>query len=104
SFACFSFYPNKNITTVEGGMVTTTRDDLAERLRRLRLHGLSTDAWKRYATQAFMPSELHELGFKYNLTDVAAALGIHQLAKLERHQLRREELARLYDAVFTSLP
>lgn len=104
SLGCFSFYPNKNITTVEGGMVTT-RDELwAERLRMLRLHGLSTDAWKRYATQAYMPSELHALGFKYNLTDVSAALGIHQLAKLERHQQRREQLALRYDAALETLP
>lgn len=104
SFACFSFYPNKNLTTGEGGMVTLRDDDAAERLRMLRLHGLSTDAWKRYATHTFVPSELHALGFKYNLTDLQAAIGIHQLAKLDAMQARRNELAARYDEVLRQLP
>lgn len=104
SLGCFSFYPNKNLTTGEGGMVTTRNEDFAERLRMLRLHGLSTDAWKRYATKSYVPSELHALGFKYNLTDLQAAIGIHQLAKLERHQRRREELARHYDTALAERP
>ncbi len=104
SFCCFSFYPNKNLTTGEGGMVTLRDDAAAGRLRSLRLHGLSTDAWKRYATRKYVPSELTALGFKYNLTDLQAAIGIHQLAKLERHQLRREELAARYDDVLSGLP
>ncbi|MDP9286558.1 MAG: DegT/DnrJ/EryC1/StrS aminotransferase family protein [Actinomycetota bacterium] len=104
SLCCFSFYPNKNLTTGEGGMVTLQDGDLAERLRMLRLHGLSTDAWRRYATQTFVRSELYGLGFKYNLTDLQAAIGIHQLAKLELHQRRREELASRYDAALGSLP
>ncbi len=104
SLCCFSFYPNKNLTTGEGGMVTLRDGDVAEKLRMLRLHGLSTDAWKRYATHAYVPSELLALGFKYNLTDLQAAIGIHQLAKLERHQLRREELAARYDSVLAGFP
>jgi dTDP-4-amino-4,6-dideoxygalactose transaminase len=104
SLCCFSFYPNKNLTTGEGGMVTLQDGDLAERLRMLRLHGLSTDAWRRYATHTFLRSELYGLGFKYNLTDLQAAIGIHQLAKLELHQRRREELASRYDAALGSLP
>lgn len=104
SLSCFSFYPNKNLTTAEGGMVTTRDEAFAERLRMLRLHGLSTDAWKRYATASYVPSELHALGFKYNLTDLQAAIGIHQLAKLERHQRRRDELAARYDAALADRP
>jgi dTDP-4-amino-4,6-dideoxygalactose transaminase len=103
SFACFSFYPNKNLTTGEGGMITTRHEAHAERLRMLRLHGLSTDAWRRYATKSYVPSELLALGFKYNLTDLQAAIGIHQLAKLERHQRRREELALRFDAAMASI-
>jgi dTDP-4-amino-4,6-dideoxygalactose transaminase len=104
TLCCFSFYANKNLTTAEGGMITLRDDALAERLRMLRLHGLSTDAWRRYATNTYVPSELHALGFKYNLTDLQAAIGIHQLAKLERHLRRREELAARYDEVLAPLP
>lgn len=104
TFACFSFYPNKNLTTGEGGMVTARDEDDAERLRMLRLHGLSTDAWERYARRSFVPSALHALGFKYNLTDLAAAIGIHQLAKLPSMQARRAQLAARYDAAFAALP
>ena len=104
TLACFSFYPNKNLTTGEGGMVALQDEGMAERLRMLRLHGLSTDAWKRFATRTYFPSELRALGFKYNLTDLQAAIGIHQLEKLERHQQRREALAARYDAVLASVP
>jgi dTDP-4-amino-4,6-dideoxygalactose transaminase len=104
SLCCFSFYANKNLTTGEGGMVTVRDEELGERVRRLRLHGLSTDAWKRFAARSLVPSELLTLGFKYNMTDLQAALGIHQLAKLPRHQERREELAERYDAALRDLP
>lgn len=104
SLCCFSFYPNKNLTTGEGGMVTLRDAAAAAKLRSLRLHGLSTDAWKRYATHTYVPSELQALGFKYNLTDLQAAIGLHQLAKLERHQRRREELAARYDRTLSSVP
>ncbi len=104
TLCCFSFYANKNLTTAEGGMITLRDEELADRLRTLRLHGLSTDAWKRFATKSFVPSELQTLGFKYNLTDLQASLGIHQLAKVERFQARREELALRYDAALQQLP
>jgi dTDP-4-amino-4,6-dideoxygalactose transaminase len=103
TLSCFSFYPNKNLTTGEGGMVTLRDDALAERLRMLRLHGLSTDAWKRFATNSFVPSELHALGFKYNLTDLQAAIGIHQLRRLPEMQARRHELAARYDSALGAL-
>lgn len=104
TFGCFSFYANKNLTTAEGGMITLRDEDLADRLRMLRLHGLSTDAWKRFATKSFVPSALETLGFKYNLTDLQASLGIHQLAKLERFQVRREQMAQRYDEALRDLP
>jgi dTDP-4-amino-4,6-dideoxygalactose transaminase len=104
TLCCFSFYANKNLTTAEGGMITVRSDELADRLRTLRQHGLSTDAWKRFATKSFVPSELETLGFKYNLTDLQASLGIHQLAKLEPFQARRDELARRYDEALRGLP
>ncbi len=104
SLCCFSFYANKNLTTAEGGMITLRDEELADRLRILRLHGLSTDAWKRFGTKSFVPSELETLGFKYNLTDLQASLGIHQLAKLERFHTRRQELAERYDEVLRDLP
>jgi dTDP-4-amino-4,6-dideoxygalactose transaminase len=104
SLCCFSFYANKNLTTAEGGMITLRDEELADRLRMLRLHGLSTDAWKRFGTKSFVPSELETLGFKYNLTDLQASLGIHQLAKLERFHARRQELAQRYDEALRDLP
>jgi dTDP-4-amino-4,6-dideoxygalactose transaminase len=104
TFGCFSFYANKNLTTAEGGMITLRDEQAADHLRQLRLHGLSTDAWKRFTTNEFVVSQLETLGFKYNLTDLQASLGIHQLAKLERSQLRREELAERYDDALRDLP
>ena len=84
----FSFYATKNMTTAEGGMITTDDDDLAEKMRLLSLHGISKDAWKRYTSEGSWYYEVLCAGFKYNMTDIQAALGIHQLAKLERF-LRR---------------
>lgn len=104
TYCCFSFYANKNLTTAEGGMIALDDGNAAEKLRMLRLHGLSTDAWRRYADKSFVPSAVHALGFKYNLTDLQAAIGIHQLAKVERFQARREALAERYDAALAALP
>src|SRR5262249_52998254 len=81
---CFSFYATKNLTTGEGGMVTTSRADWADRMRTLSLHGMSRDAWMRYRNLAPTSYDVAEPGFKYNLTDLQAAIGIHQLAHLER--------------------
>lgn len=104
TYCCFSFYANKNLTTAEGGMIALDDDAAANSLRMLRLHGLSTDAWRRYADRSFVPSAVHALGFKYNLTDLQAAIGIHQLAKVERFQARRETLAARYDEELAGLP
>ena len=97
----FSFYANKNLTTGEGGMITTDDDQLAERIEIYRLHGLSTDAWRRYASRELITSEVVAPGYKYNMTDLQASLGIHQLNKIERFLQRREEIAEQYDEAFS---
>jgi dTDP-4-amino-4,6-dideoxygalactose transaminase len=96
NLACFSFHPIKNITTAEGGMVTTDDPALAESLRLLRFHGVNRDAWSRYSGGSSPRYETVRPGFKYNLTDIQAALGIHQLARLDEFIERRSALAALY--------
>jgi dTDP-4-amino-4,6-dideoxygalactose transaminase len=101
----FSFYANKTITTGEGGMLVTRDAELAKRAKVMRLHGMSRDAFDRFT--ATVPSWYYEIvapGFKYNLTDIAAALGIHQLKRLRDFQAKRERLARRYDQAFEGLP
>jgi dTDP-4-amino-4,6-dideoxygalactose transaminase len=101
----FSFYANKTITTGEGGMVVTRHAELARRMRTMRLHGMSRDAFDRFTAK--VPSWYYEIvapGFKYNLTDIAAALGIHQLRRARAFQQRRDAIARQYDAAFAGLP
>jgi dTDP-4-amino-4,6-dideoxygalactose transaminase len=101
---CFSFYAIKNMTTGEGGMITTNDDALAQRLRLLSLHGMSRDAWKRYTEAGSWYYEVLEPGFKYNMTDVQAALGIHQLRRLDGFIRRRQEIAAMYDEALADLP
>jgi UDP-4-amino-4-deoxy-L-arabinose-oxoglutarate aminotransferase len=96
--ACFSFHPIKNITTGEGGMISTNSDELAEKLRLLRFHGVNRDAWSRYGKVDSPRYETVTPGWKYNLSDLQAALGIHQLAKLDGFIQRRTHLAELYHA------
>ncbi len=101
----FSFYANKTITTGEGGMLVTRDAALAARARIMRLHGISRDAFDRFTAK--VPSWYYEIvapGFKYNLTDIAAALGIHQLRKARRFAQRRAEIAAQYHAAFADLP
>jgi perosamine synthetase len=93
---CFSFYANKTVTTGEGGMATTSDPALAERMRMMSLHGLSHDAWGRFAKGGSWDYKIMAPGFKYNLTDVAAALGIHQLARAEDMRKARESVAFRY--------
>lgn len=93
----FSFYATKNMTTGEGGMITTQDGELAARLRMLALHGMSRDAWKRYSEAGSWYYEVLEPGYKSNMTDIQAALGIHQLRKLDGFIERRRSLARTYD-------
>jgi dTDP-4-amino-4,6-dideoxygalactose transaminase len=92
----FSFYATKNITTGEGGMLTTDRDDLAERLRPRRLHGMSRDAWRRYTAEGSWRYDVTYPGFKYNMTDINAALGLVQLKKMHRFRAARAALAARY--------
>jgi len=91
--SCFSFYANKTITTGEGGMAVTGDAALAARLRLLALHGLSKDAWDRYAGGGNWDYRIVAPGYKYNLTDIAAAIGIHQLARAEEMRVARERIA-----------
>jgi perosamine synthetase len=98
----FSFHPVKHLATGEGGMVTTDRADLAESLRRFRNHGISSDARQRNATGQWH-YEMVLLGFNYRLTDIACALGISQLKKLEANLARRRDIAARYTAAFRSL-
>jgi dTDP-4-amino-4,6-dideoxygalactose transaminase len=100
---CFSFYATKNMTTAEGGMLTLADDAAHERLRTLRLHGLDKDAWKRYEPGAFLPYETLEPGYKYNMTDLQASLGLHQLARLEANLRVRQEIWNAYDEAFADL-
>jgi dTDP-4-amino-4,6-dideoxygalactose transaminase len=102
--AVFSFHPIKNITTGEGGMLTTRNADVAHRLRLLRFHGVERDAWAAYGRPQVPLYDVVMPGLKYNLTDLHAALGIHQLRKLEAFLARRAELARRYDEAFTDVP
>jgi dTDP-4-amino-4,6-dideoxygalactose transaminase len=99
----FSFYATKNLTTAEGGMITTDHDAYAERMRIWTLHGISRDAWKRYSAEGSWYYEVSVPGFKYNLTDLQAALGLHQLARLESMTRQRAELAARYDEGLSDL-
>jgi perosamine synthetase len=92
----FSFYATKNITTGEGGMVTTESSEYADRLRVRRLHGISRDAWKRYTSEGSWYYEVEYPGYKYNLTDLAAALGLQQLRRADRFHALRTHYASLY--------
>lgn len=93
---CFSFYANKTITTAEGGMAVTDDEQLAGQMRQMSLHGLSHDAWKRYSGNHAWDYRIVAPGFKYNMTDVAAAMGIHQLARAEEMRAERAAIARWF--------
>jgi dTDP-4-amino-4,6-dideoxygalactose transaminase len=100
---CFSFYANKTITTGEGGMAVTDDPGLAERMRLMSLHGLSHDAWGRYANGGNWDYQIIAPGFKYNLTDIAASIGIHQLARAEEMRRQRESIASFYLEAFADV-
>lgn len=97
---CFSFYATKTLATGEGGMVTTENDEWADRIKILRLHGISKDAWKRYSGEGSWFYEVVEAGYKYNMTDIQAALGIAQLKKVEWMWQERQKIAGKYTAAF----
>ncbi|MEY4687383.1 MAG: UDP-4-amino-4-deoxy-L-arabinose--oxoglutarate aminotransferase [Verrucomicrobiota bacterium] len=101
--SCFSFYANKTITTGEGGMACTNQPDLADRMRVMALHGISKDAWKRFTAEGSWYYEIVAPGFKYNLTDIAGALGLVQLRKAERLHQCRTRLAERYVAALADI-
>ena len=101
---CYSFYVTKNITTGEGGMIASTRPDLIDKVKQYALHGLSADAWSRFSDKGYKHYEVTFPGFKYNMTDMQASLGLVQLAKIEAWLERRNEIWRRYDDAFADLP
>lgn len=103
-FTCFSFYATKPITTGEGGMICTDNDAWADRCRIMSLHGINHDAWKRYTAEGSWYYEVVAPGYKYNMTDVAAGMGVAQLRKAERMWQRRQEIARRYHEAFSAQP
>jgi dTDP-4-amino-4,6-dideoxygalactose transaminase len=97
---CFSFYATKNITTAEGGMITTEDEALADKIQVASLHGMDRDAWKRYDKSGSWYYEIHDLGFKYNLSDVHAAIGLAQLRRADEFMARRNLVASRYSSAF----
>ena len=97
NLTCFSFYVTKNMTTAEGGAITTDDDECAARIKVLRLHGMSADAWSRYSSKGNWYYEIDECGWKYNMTDINAALGLHQIKKLDGFIDLRRKLAAIYN-------
>jgi len=103
-FGCFSFYVTKNIVTGEGGMVLTRREEDAARIKILALHGMSKDAWRRFSDEGYKHYQVVAAGFKYNMMDLQAAIGIHQLQRIEVYWQRRQEIWRRYNEAFAGLP
>ena len=99
----FSFYPTKNMTTGEGGMVTINDEELKEKLKIWGLHGISKDAWRRYSAEGSWYYEVVCPGYKYNMTDIQASLGLHQLEKLNLFQKKREKIVKAYDEAFKDM-
>jgi len=103
-FGCFSFYVTKNVVTGEGGMVIASREEDIARVKVLGLHGLSQDAWKRFGDQGYKHYQVVECGYKYNMMDLQAALGIHQLKRVEANWARRREIWQRYNEALADLP
>ena len=103
-FTCFSFYATKTITTGEGGMITTDNDEWAERCRIMALHGISKDAWKRYTAEGSWYYEIIAPGFKYNLTDIAAGIGLAQLERADEMWHKRAAIAHQYQQLLGEEP
>jgi dTDP-4-amino-4,6-dideoxygalactose transaminase len=100
----FSFYATKPLATGDGGMLTTNHSDYAQRVGLLSLHGISRDAWKRYSAEGSWYYEVLEAGYKYNMTDIAASLGLHQLARRQWLLQRRRMIAHRYTEAFAHIP
>ena len=103
-FGCFSFYVTKNIVTGEGGMVLAKRDEDIARVKVLGLHGMSKDAWKRFGDQGFKHYQVVECGFKYNMMDLQAAIGLHQLKRVDAYWEKRAKIWKRYMEAFVDLP
>ena len=99
-----SFYATKNIVTGEGGMVLTSDDEIAARIKILALHGMSKDAWRRFSDDGYNHYEVVEVGFKYNMMDLQAAIGIHQIKRVEGYWHKRSRVWEKYDRAFADLP
>lgn len=103
-FGCFSFYATKNIVTGEGGMVLAKRREDIDRIKILALHGMSQDAWQRFSDKGYKQYFITDIGFKYNMMDLQAAIGIHQLRRIEKYWQRRREIWERYTQAFADLP
>ena len=101
---CFSFYVTKNVVTAEGGMITTNRSEWIDKLKTNALHGMNRDAWKRYSDDGFKHYEVEFPGYKYNMTDIQASLGLHQLRKVDNNLVFRKDLWAYYDGLLEDLP
>lgn len=101
---CFSFYVTKNVVTGEGGMVVTDNDHVAERIKVLGLHGMSKDAWRRFSDEGYKHYQVIHAGYKYNMMDIQASMGIHQLKRIERNWEKRENIWNKYNKSFQYLP
>jgi dTDP-4-amino-4,6-dideoxygalactose transaminase len=103
-FGCFSFYVTKNIVTGEGGMVLARSEADIGRVKMLALHGMSKDAWRRFSDEGFKHYQVMECGFKYNMMDLQAAIGIHQLKRVHEYWIRRQKIWNCYQEAFSALP
>ncbi len=101
---CLSFYVTKNIVTGEGGMVITDNEEYADKIKVLGLHGMSKDAWKRFSDEGYKHYQVVYAGFKYNMMDLQAAVGIHQLPRIDKYWKRRQEIWEQYNSAFKDLP
>ena len=103
-FGCFSFYVTKNLTTGEGGMLIAKRDEDIARVKMLALHGMSKDAWHRFGDDGYKHYQVVGAGFKYNMMDLQAAIGIHQLKRIDKNLIKREKVWDTYQKAFADLP
>ncbi|MDI6786356.1 MAG: DegT/DnrJ/EryC1/StrS aminotransferase family protein [bacterium] len=104
SGVCFSFHAVKNIISGEGGMIATDNQEIADKAKRLRFFGIETDAWKRVCSEDFWFYEVSDLGFKYNMMDIQAAMGVSQLKKVVKFQKIRDQYAQMYNQSFSQIP
>lgn len=103
NLTCFSFYANKNLTSIEGGFIASNNKKFVDRVKVMRIHGLSKDAWKRYSDNDVVSNEVMDIGFKYNITDIQSAVGLVQLSKVDKNLLIREKYSKLYDDCFEKI-